>query len=77
MSPNEVKMRYSDLGVICVRIRRYKMHRLRSLEESFSDARDQIRDVGTVPEKALKGQALSLSTRSVTRYVGLRCLTAV
>lgn len=37
----------------------------RPVEDSVGDVRSKMRDLGTVPEKALKGQALSLSTRYV------------
>jgi hypothetical protein len=68
LTPEEVKKRYEKLGNIVVEIWRMKL--LRKLDYLQQPGHDAL---GVVPEKALKGQALSLSTeygfRSRTRLL--------
>jgi hypothetical protein len=63
LSPGEMKTKYSGLGKIRVEAWSYKFDHDYDDEESSSGVRDT--GLGIVPEKALKGQALSLSTRSI------------
>ena len=60
-----MKRKYSNLGLISVHALRYKADYVRPTEPSERD--DELRELGVVPEKALKGQALSLSTRFVPK----------
>jgi hypothetical protein len=57
LEPEEVKRRYEELGNISIEIWRMK---LRDQRDHSGELRHEA--LGVVPEKALKGQALSLST---------------
>jgi hypothetical protein len=57
LTPEEMKKRYEKLGNITIEIWRMKF--LRKVDESQEPRHGAL---GVVPEKALKGQALSLST---------------
>jgi hypothetical protein len=58
-----MKAKYSSLGLIRVEIWRYRREYVKSVEESAIDSSRE--KLGTVPEKALKGKAISLSARFV------------
>jgi hypothetical protein len=58
-----MKAKYSSLGLIRVEIWRYKREYVKSVEESATSFSGE--KLGTVPEKALKGKAISLSARFV------------
>jgi hypothetical protein len=62
-----MKTKYSKLGLITVHALRYKSGDSRPTDPF--DRGNEVRDLGVVPEKALKGQALSLSTRFVRTAV--------
>ena len=65
--------KYSSLGLIRVEFWRYEIEYTKSLEESARMIQNPR--LGTVPEKALKGKALSLSTRFVALAPFLTTLT--
>jgi hypothetical protein len=65
VAPEEMRAIYSSLGLIRMEVWRYKEDRWESSGKTPKLA--QVPDYGTVPEKALKGKALSLSTTFVTK----------
>jgi hypothetical protein len=69
MNTEDMKTKYSNLGLITVHARPYKMDHDR---EAF-DRAEKLQDLGVVPEKALKGQALSLSTRFMFTAAPVPC----
>ncbi|ERF76048.1 hypothetical protein EPUS_01381 [Endocarpon pusillum Z07020] len=58
-TPKEMNAKYSSLGLIRVEFWRFDTEYTKSLEESARTIQNP--QLGTVPEKALKGKALSLS----------------